>query len=291
MKKFLIFTLVFAALAGIAGCASGGNAGTSASTVTPTPSPTPVDITMSGPKESVGTVVYALAEMYMETSGKYIDWKRTTDGRAVAYCAIDNSDIAVISRDIKEQELSTYEDVNTTPLCTEAVAIVAGSGCPLDNITIEQLAQIFSGDVTDWVDLGGSGAITVYALSDSTSVGNAFEEMALGLDETGTQLKLDETVCDIVETAADMPGLITGNSLSIGFMPLSLIGDSGVKMLKVEGVAASETTAKSGSYPLSRPYSIVTVGEVSADAQAFIDYCTADKEALAYLQQQGYILP
>ncbi len=292
MKRIIIFTLVAAALMALVGCSSGGSADTSASAITtPQPNPTPVDMTMSGPKGNVGKVVYELAGMYMESSGKYIEWKRTTPGRAIAYCEVGNTDIAVIPRALKDEETTLYKSTQTAPLCTEALAVVAGADCPVDNITLEQLAKIYGGDITDWSDLGGSGAIAVYAITDEATAGNAFEELVLGLDENDTQITLDSSVCEIIDSAADMPGLIANNSLSIGFMPLSLIGGNGVKTLQVEGVAASEAVAKNGRYALSRPYNIVTVGEVSAEAQAFIDYCTTNGEAQAYLKQQGYILP
>jgi ABC-type phosphate transport system, periplasmic component len=229
--------------------------------------------------------------MYMENSGTYIEWKRTTDGRAMAYCAIGKSDIAVISRGLKEEEISAYKDVQSTLLCTEALAVVAGADCPVNDITIDQLAQIFNGDITEWTELGGSGAITVYAISDGAPAGDAFEALVLGVDENGDQITLDSTVASIVSTPADMGELIANNSLSIGFMPLSLVDDYNVKVLDVEGISATKTVVKSGRYPLSRSYYIATVGVVSGEAQSFIEYCTTDGEAQVYLKEQGYILP
>ena len=100
MKKILIFALVIATVAVMASCGTGAEATpTPTVEVTPTPTATPVDMIMSGPKANAGTVLYAIANMYMEDSGEYIQWKRTTIGTALAYCVTDNTDVAIIPRE------------------------------------------------------------------------------------------------------------------------------------------------------------------------------------------------
>jgi len=295
MKKLLIFALAIAMVLAMASC------GDSNTEVTPTPSPeatpaptaTPVDMIMSGPKANAGTVLYAIADMFMEDSGKYVQWKRTTVGTALAYCVADKTDVAIISRDLKEEELATYENVQSTRLCTEALAIIAGSDCPISDITIEQLKDIYNGDITNWNELGGEDSrINAYAVSDSVSTGDAFDEIVLGRDKNGTQLTLDSTVAATLSTPQQVADLVANDPLSIGFVPLtSLRSFSGVKVLTVESCYPSEIAAKNGVYPLSRNYNLVTIGEVTEEVQEFIDFCTTNSEAKGYLKQEGYILP
>jgi phosphate transport system substrate-binding protein len=293
MKKLLIFALVIATVAVMASCGTGAQATpTPSAEVTPTPTATPVDMIMSGPKANAGTVLYAIAGMYMENSGKYIQWKRTTTGTALAYCVTDNTDVAIIPRDLREEEIATYDNAQSSLLCTEALAVIVGSDCPITDITLDQLKQIYNGDITSWEDLGGSGDITVYAMSNTTSTGDAFEALVLGRDDSGTQVTLDSTSAKSLSTAQEVADLVASDSLAIGFVPLTMVGNyDGVKALSVETCYPSETAAKGGAYPLSRNYNLVTIGDVSEEAKAFIEYCTTDSSVSGYLKQQGYILP
>ncbi len=292
MKKLVILALAACMMVAMTACGTGATTEPTPTVApTPTATPAPVDLTFSGAKVSVGNAVNDLATAYMEKTGLNLQWKRTTAGTAMAYTLADKTDIALLSRELKEEELAIYDNLKSTLLCTEAVAIVAGSDCPVDDITTDQLKQIFNGDITDWADLGGSGEIAVYAMSNEGSTGDAFQTLVLGRDETGTQVTLDESVLSLVDTAADMGGIVEGNPLTIGFMPLSLADDYNVKVLKVDGKAATESAVKAGTYPIFRNFYMVTTGEVSDKAQAFIDYCTTDSAAQDILKTQGYILP
>ncbi len=293
MKKVLITALVVLMAAAMAGCGGASGSASASASVEPTPTATaqPVDFTFSGPKANVGTAVYALAGTYMEESGLNIEWKRTTVGTALAYTTNDKTDIVVMPRELREEETALYPGIKATKLCTEALAIVAGSDCPLTDISIEQLQAIFNGDVADWADYGGTGEISVYAMSGDASTGDAFQTLVLGRDDTGEVIAIDDSVCVIEDTAAAMGEKIAETPLGIGFMPLSLAKNYDVKVLSVAGVTPSESAAKSGTYTLARNFYIVTVGTPSADIQAFIDYCTDSDEAKTYLTDSGYLVP
>jgi phosphate transport system substrate-binding protein len=292
MRKLIILIVAAALLTAMAGCGTNNEAEpTPTEEPTPTATVMPVDFIFTGPKASVGNVVNTLAEGYMGETGLNIQWKRNTVGTALAYTVSDKTDIALVTREIRDEEKAIYTGLKQTLLCTEALAIVAGSDCPVDDITIEQLRQIFMGDIYDWADLGGSGDITVYGLSGDSSAGDAFQTLVLGYDETGTQLTLDDSVCNTIDTADDIAEVIKSSPLAIGFMPLALAESFNLKVLSVEGVAAGRTTVKAGSYPLQRPFYMVTVGEVDKKVQAFIDYCATDGTSKKYMEELGYILP
>ena len=292
MKKLVILALAACMMVAMTACGTGASTEPTP-TVAPTPTATlaPVDFVFTGPKESIGNVVNTLAETYMESTGQNLQWKRNSVGTALAYTIAEKTDIALLTREVREEERAIYDNLNSTLLCTEAIAIVAGSDCPVDDITIEQLRQIFNGDITSWADLGGSGDIAVYAMTNEGSTGDAFETLVLGRDDSGEQVVLDESVCSLVNTAADMGGIIEGNPLTIGFMPLSQANDYDVKVLGVGGAAATEAAVKAGTYPLFRNFYMITVGDVDEKAQAFIDYCTTDSAAQDSLKALGYILP
>lgn len=292
MKKLILFALAACMMAAMAGCGSSTTAEpTPTIAPTPTVTPAPVDFIFSGPKNSAGTAVNALAEVYMESTGQNIQWKRTTVGTAMAYTITDKTDIALVTREIKQEELDLYEGLQSTLLCNEAIAIVAGANCPIDDISVAQLQEIFNGDTYDWADFGGSGVIPVYGFSSTTSVGEAFEALVLGFDETGTQVTLNDSLVTFVDTTDDLASLIESDELAIGFMPLSLAEKYSMKVLKVDGVTASEETVKNGTYPLQRPFYMVTVGEVPEMVQTFIDYCTTEAASKNYLEELGYIVP
>jgi len=294
MKKLLIFALVIAAIAAMAGCGKSGADATPtpSAEATPAPSPTPVDLIMSGPKANAGTVLYAIADMFMADSAKYVQWKRTTIGTALAYCVADKTDVAIIPRDLKEEELATYENIQSTRLCVEALAIIAGSDCPIKDISVEQLRQIYMGEITSWEDLGGTGTINAYAVANTTSAGDAFEALVLGRDDSGAQVTLDTTLALPLNTPDQVAELVAGDPLSIGFVPLTMVGKyEGVKIIPVGSCYPSEIAARNGVYPISRNYNLVTVGEITEEVQAFIDFCTTDSSAKGYLKQEGFILP
>ncbi len=196
-----------------------------------------------------------------------------------------------MTREIKQEELELYKDLKSTLLCTEALAVVVNTECPLDELSLEQLKEIYTGTLYDWSELGGSGVIDVYGTSGDESAGDAFQTLVLGVDDTGTQVTLDENVVNVVDTAEEMAQVIEGDALTIGFMPLKLAEKYNLKVLKIGGVAASEATVKDGAYPLQRPFYMVTVGDVADKVQAFIDYCTTDETSKKYLEELGYILP
>ena len=293
MKKLIILLLAACIIAAMAGCGS-NDAAEPTPTVEPTPTatPQPVDFIVTGPKASVGTAVGALSDVYMADTGQNIQWKRNTENVAIAYLATGDTDIALITREIKEEETDVYGVLDKTLLCTEAIAIIVGTDCPLDDISIAQLQQIYSGEVIDWADFGGSGAIAAYGMSNSGSSGDAFEMLVLGRDENGAQVTLDDSVCNTVDTVDAMVTVIAGNPLAIGFMPLAQAdGYNTLKMLSVEGTASSEDTVQDGTYPLQRPFYMVTASDASEMVQAFIDYCTTDDVSKQYLEELGYILP
>ena len=293
MKKLIILILAACMTAAMAGCGGANTTAEPTPTMEPTPTATvqPVDFIFTGPKASVGTVVNTLAEGYMTDNGLNIQWKRNTVGTALAYTVTDKTDIALVTREIKEEEKTIYPNLQQTLLCTEALAIVVGSDCPVDDITVEQLRQIYLGDLYDWADLGGSGDITVYGLSGASSAGDAFQTLVLGYDESGTQLTMEDTVSNTVDTSDDMAAVIENNPLAIGFIPLSQVSNYSMKVLSVESEAANEATVKAGTYPLQRPFYMVTVGDVDEKVQAFIDYCTTDSTAKEYMGEMGYIVP
>lgn len=221
---------------------------------------------------SMEAVIAALKEGFCGTnSGVTINYTGSGSGAGIEAVIAGNCDIGLASRGLKEEEIAKGAIANV--VAKDGVAVVVNPSNPVSDLSKEQIAAIFKGEITNWKELGGNDAeIAVFGREPGSGTRGAFEEIVKVKDECAYTNEYSST--------GDVIGNVASNPNSIGYASLSAVNDS-VSAVKVGGVECSENTVKDGSYAISRPFVMVTMKDkaLSDAAQAFLDYCMSAEVA------------
>ncbi len=278
MKKFwTILASATLALTLLAGCGSSGNAPASSA-------PSGGELTGSVATDgstSMKSVIGALGESFQNAnSGVTFTYNPTGSGSGIQAVSEGRCDIGLASRGLKDDEKSS--GLTETVLAYDGIAVVVSPENPVSDLTIEQIADIYTGKITNWSEVGGSDAeIVLIGREAGSGTRDGFESI------TGT-----EEACQYrqeLTSTGDVIATVSQNPNAIGYASLSAVKES-VKALSVGGVAPSEDTVKDGSYLIQRPFVLVTKDGVtlSPAAQAFFDYATS-AEAAPIIAQAGAV--
>ena len=211
-------------------------------------------------------VIGILSEQFMEDNdGVTITYDATGSGTGIEAAANGTCDIGLASRALKDVE--TEKGLVATTVALDGIAIIVNADCPVDDLTVEQIADIFTGKVTSWADFGGKGDIACIGREAGSGTRDGFESI------TGTK---DTCVLaqELTSTGAVIAA-VKSSSNAIGYASLSAVeGQEGIKVLTVGGVACTEETVLDGSYVVQRPFNLVTMdgAQLSEAAKAFFDY-------------------
>ncbi len=208
----------------------------------------------------------ALSESFME---KYPKVTVTAEfvGSGAGIEAVTNgaADIGNSSRNLKEEEKAAGVVENIVAI--DGIAVVVDTANAVEDLTKQQLSDIYSGTVTNWKDVGGSDApVVVVGRESGSGTRSAFEELLKLEDACKYSNELDSTGA-VMAKVASTPG-------AIGYVSLDVLDDT-VKALKLEGVEPTEENIKAGSYFLSRPFVMATKGEIAQQndlVKALFDY-------------------
>ena len=217
---------------------------------------------------SMEKVVGALGEQFMmDNSDVKVTYDATGSGAGIEAASNGSADIGLSSRALKDEETSA--GLVGTTVALDGIAVIVNPANGVENLTVEQIAQIFTGEITDWSELGGeAGTISCIGREAGSGTRDGFESI------TGTKdaCKMDQ---ELTSTGAVIEA-VAGNPNAIGYASLSALKDS-VKAVTVNGVACSEETVLDGSYEIQRPFVFVTKDgvELSDQAQAFFDFATS----------------
>ena len=257
-----------------------------------TPEPEKVNIKVAG-STSVGPVIEALAEKYMEAKPWVtITVEQTGSSAGVTSSGDGTADMGMASRDVKDAEKTTYPDMQASVLCLDGVAVVVNKDNPVTELTVEQIKQIFMGEITDWSEVGGTaGTITLYSRDNVSGTREAFQTLFLGKDEAGEQIEIDDTMCLIVDSNGAMGTNVEGDVSGIGYMSLGLVGEHAVNALTIEGVEATTDNLLSGTYKYFRNFNLLTLGDPTGELASFMEYCMSDPAATEYMVSKGYVMP
>ncbi len=284
IKRVLTAILALAMTAAVmTGCQSNettSSAGTDSTTST-SESSTESKTELSGSVATNGStsmeeVIGALSEQFMaDNSGVKVSYDPTGSGTGIEAVKTGSCDIGLSSRALKEEE--TAAGLKGTTVALDGIAIIVNENSKIEDLTVDQIAQIFKGEVTDWSDVGGdAGTIACIGREAGSGTRDGFESIT----DTEDKCKLSQ---ELTSTGAVIEG-VKNNAGAIGYASLSAVENAeGVKAITVEGIACTEETVKDGSYKIQRPFVLVTKEgtELSEAAQAFYDFAlSADAEAL-----------
>lgn len=230
-----------------------------AATVEPRP---PVRLEMAG-STSMQSVMEELAEAYT-TRYDHVTIDLQARGSRLGLQALrdDTVDIALVSRELRPEE---EEGLQSTAVAYEAIAILVNDGNVVDSISLQQLRDVFTGDLLLWSQLGGAEVdIQVLSREDGSGTREVFEDTVL----EGERVTL---------TAIVIPGnqgvgeFVAENPLAIGYASAVDI-PLGAKALRIDGVKPNLQTVTEGTYPLIRPFTLVTQQGPDDDVKAFLDF-------------------
>ena len=154
-------------------------------------------------------------------------------------------------------------------MALDGIAIIVNKSSKVEDLTVDQLKQMFTGEITNWSEVGGDdGEIVLVGREAGSGTRDGFESIVDVKDSCKYAQELTATGAVI--------SAVEANPLAIGYASLSAVGDT-VKAVTVGGVECSEETVKDGSYEVQRPFVFVTNDAVtlSAQAQAFFDFATS----------------
>ena len=255
MKKIMMIVLAaITAAAMFAGCASdNGSAGSSVSTDGST---------------SMEKVIGALGESFMANNqGTTFTYNPTGSGSGIKAVLEGRCDIGLSSRSLKDDEKA--EGLKETVLAYDGIAIIVNPENPVNNLDLETIARLYTGEITNWKDVGGNDAeVVLIGREAGSGTRDGFESITGTADKCQYRQELTSTG-DVITTVSQNPN-------AIGYASLASLKDS-VKALTVGGVAPTEDTVKDGSYEVQRPFVFVTNKSVtlSEQAQAFFDFATS----------------
>ena len=224
----------------------------------------------TGGSTSMNSVIEALTEGFAEVApGVTISYDPTGSGAGITGAVEQTLDIGLASRALHDDETG----VTATTVALDGIAIVVNNDSAVADLTVDQLAQIFTKEITNWADVGGQeGEIVVIGREAGSGTRDGFESI-VGVE--------DACVYDQELTATGaVISAVASNPLAIGYASLSAVGDT-VKTLTVGGVECSEATVLDGTYAVQRPFNFITndAAQQSDAVKAFIDFATSEDAA------------
>ena len=234
----------------------------------------------TGGSTSMKNVIAALTEGFAEIEPDVtISYDPTGSGAGITGATDKTLDIGLSSRALKDDEKN---DVDGTTVALDGIAIVVNKDSKVADLTVEQLKKMFTGEITNWKEVGGDdGEIVLVGREAGSGTRDGFESIVDVKDSCKYAQELTATGAVI--------SAVEANPLAIGYASLSAVGDT-VAMVTVEGVECSEDTVKDGSYKIQRPFVFVTnkSAALSEQAQAFVDFATS-KDAADLIRTAGAV--
>ena len=251
MKKIIsLFTLAIALVCVLTAC--GGNKEA---------------VTTDG-STSMNKVIGALGEAFEADSGTTVTYNATGSGAGIQAVLEGRCDIGLASRDLKDEEKA--KGLEGTVLAYDGIAIIVNPENPVNDLDLETIAKIYTGEIKNWKEIGGNDAeIVLIGREAGSGTRDGFESITDTEDKCAYRQELTSTG-DVITTVASNPN-------AIGYASLASVKDT-VKALKIDGVTASEETIKNGTYVVQRPFVLVTKADVtlSESAQSFFNFITSE---------------
>ena len=217
---------------------------------------------------SMEKVIMSLGEAFQaDNKGITVGYNPTGSDSGITAVSEGRCDIGLASRALKDDEKAS--GLKETVLALDGIAIIVNPENKVSDLSIEQIAKIYTGEITNWKDVGGDDAeIVLIGREAGSGTRDGFESITDTKDACKYRQELTSTG-DVITTVA-------GNPNAIGYASLASVKDT-VKALSVGGVAPTEATVSDGSYAVQRPFVLVTKdgAELSAAAQKFFDYATS----------------
>ena len=275
MKKLIALAAVAAMCVSMVGCGNSQKSteGSTAAAESGSTAAAETSGSLSGTVSTDGStsmekVIGALGEAFSaDNSGITFTYNPTGSGSGITAVSEGRCDIGLSSRNLKDEEKAN--GLTETVLAYDGIAIIVNPENTVEDLSLEQIAKIYTGEITNWSEVGGNdGEIVLIGREAGSGTRDGFESITGTTDKCQYRQELTSTG-DVITTVA-------GNPLAIGYASLASVKDT-VKAVSVNGVVPTEESIKDGSYQVQRPFVLVTKdgAELSPAAQAFFDYVTS----------------
>ena len=274
MKRVISAALCLMLALSLAACGSTNEApAATAAPAAEAPAAPAADAKLTGTVSTDGStsmekVIGALGEAFTEANGNVnFTYNPTGSGSGIQAVQEGRCDIGLSSRALKDEEKAS--GLTETILAYDGIAVIVNPENPVEDLTLEDIAKIYTGEITNWSEVGGNDAeIVLIGREAGSGTRSGFEEIVEVKDLCQYRQELSSTG-DVITTVAQNPG-------AIGYASLASVKDT-VKAVKVAGVAPSEETVKDGTYAIQRPFVLATKtdAQLGEAAQAFFDYVTS----------------
>lgn len=227
---------------------------------------------------SVQPFAEALAEEYMRLNKDItIDIQGGGSSAGVMSAQTNTADIGMSSRDLKDEEKTLWY----VEIARDGLAVIVNPNNPVDNLTLKQARDIYSGVITNWNQLGGKNAVIhVIAREEGSGTRSAFESLVMDKIEINPRAIVQDSNGTVRQLVGD-------DAAAIGFISLGLVNER-VKALELDGVKATRENVINGSYGLSRPFLFITSVEPTGKTKLFIDFVLSP-EGKKLLNDEGLV--
>ena len=230
---------------------------------------------------SMEKVIGSLGEAF-QAENESIDFTYNPTGSGSGISAVEKGtcDIGLSSRSLKDEEKE--QGLEETVLAYDGIAVIVNADNKVEDLTIDQIADIYTGKIKNWKEVGGVDAeIVVIGREAGSGTRDGFESIT-GTEET-CKLRQELT------STGDVIATVKSNENAIGYASLASVDDT-VKALTVGGVKPSADTVLDGTYKIQRPFVLVTKegSKLSDAAQAFFDYAMSD-DAKPVIEKAGVV--
>ena len=235
---------------------------------------------------TVNPIMMLVAEEY---DGATLQISASGSGQGASDCINGTNDIGMLSRDLTQAELDAGLVAET--IAYDAVAVIVDEAAGVTELTLEQIAQIYAGEITNWSQVNGNDLdIRPIVREAGSGTRDCFNEALEGVYTPATDYDTIMAGYDSANSNGTMANSVSNFTGAIGYVGLSYLsglGD-GVVEIAVNGVKASVETTLDGSYDITRSLILVTNGEPDADEKALLDYMLSEA-GQARVEEEGYV--
>ena len=224
---------------------------------------------------SMEKVIGILSEQFMNDNANVtVTYDATGSGTGIEAVAAGTCDIGLASRNLKDGEIE--KGLKSTTVALDGIAVIVNEKAAIEDLTTDQIRAIFTGEYTSWTDFGGTGEIACIGREAGSGTRDGFESITKTTDKCVLKQELTSTGAVIAA--------VQSSENAIGYASFASVeGQSGIRVLTVNGIACTAENIRNGSYLIQRPFNLITKDgkTLSAAAQAFFDYMmSADAAAL-----------
>ncbi len=241
---------------------------------------TSTDLVSTDGSTSMEKVIGALGEAFQNKTGIRFTYNPTGSGAGIKAVQEGRCDIGLSSRNLKQEEKDA--GLIETPLAYDGIAIIVNPENKVSDLSVDEVAKIYRGEISNWSELGGSDdEIVLIGREAGSGTRDGFETITGTKDKCKYRQELTST--------GDVITSVSQNSLAIGYASIASIKDN-VKVLKIDGILPSNETVKDASYVIQRPFLLITKqgSALGASAKSFFDMITSE-EAHDIIQKAGVV--